>query len=203
MPMSNRAGGRYVLIGLLILVVIGALAYFLVYSRNTPPSAPASQDQQTTSSSSTGRDENDTTDVNTSYPVSIYFSKHPESDNDPSRTFPVKRTSPDAGVGRFAIAELLKQPSASEQSKGYFTTVKLRSGESTCNGADFTLGIENEVATLQFCKPFDHLGVMADGQAESEIKATLLQFPTVKKVIILNSRGDCEFNLSGQNLCRQ
>ncbi|OYW44641.1 hypothetical protein B7Z28_00050, partial [Candidatus Saccharibacteria bacterium 32-45-3] len=72
----------------------------------------------------------------------------------------------------------------------------------TCAG-DFSLKIKEGVATLQFCKPFDHLGVVADGQADSTLKATLKQFDGVQKVIILNSGGDCEFDLSGMNLCKE
>lgn len=137
------------------------------------------------------------------YPVSVFFSMHPQSDNDPGLTFPVKRTSPDLGVAGFATKQLLLGPSVAEADQGYFATAKLRSGASSCGGADFTLTISGGVAKLQFCKPFDHLGVVADGQAESELKATLKQFGSVNKVIILNAKGDCEFNLSGLNLCLQ
>lgn len=135
------------------------------------------------------------------YSVLVYFSKHPESDNDPGMTFAVRRTSSTLGVGSFAITELLKGPTATEADRGYFTTARLRNATSTCGGADFTLAIKDGTATLQFCKPFDHLGVVADGQADSEIKATLKQFPTVQKVVVLNYQGNCEFDLSGLNLC--
>jgi hypothetical protein len=138
------------------------------------------------------------------YKVSVFFSKHPESDDDPSKVFPVTRTSPDLGVGRFAISELLKGPTAAESAQGYFSTATFRTGsESTCGGDDFTLKIEGGTATLKFCRQFDHRGVVADGQADSILKATLRQFSTVKKVVILNPQNNCEFDLSGQNLCLQ
>ncbi len=137
------------------------------------------------------------------YPVKVYFSKHPESDDNPSRTFAVARVAPDLGVGNYAIADLLKGPTQDEAAQRYFSYTKLRSDVSNCNGADFTLSISAGVATLQFCKTFDHIGSVSDGQAESEIKATLKQFSSVEKVIILNKNGDCEFNLSGLNLCKQ
>lgn len=135
------------------------------------------------------------------YPVSVFFSKHPDSDNDPSLTFPVNRTALNLGLAGFATKQLLLGPTTAETAQGYFSTARLRSGASSCGSADFTLTIAGGVAKLQFCKPFDHLGVVADGQADSELKATLKQFSSVNKVIILNARGSCEFDLSGLNLC--
>lgn len=137
------------------------------------------------------------------YPVNVYFSKKPDSDNDPGKVFAVSRTSMDSGVATFAVKELLKGPTEAEKAAGYFTTVRLRNVESNCNGQDFMLNISEGLATLRFCRTFDHLGVVADGQADSEIKATLKQFNTVEKVIILNNNNKCEFDLSGLELCRQ
>lgn len=185
---------------LILAVIAGVGWYFTAGPRNdttqtspTPPTTSSNPPQQGSS----------TTPEPQTYTVSVYFSKHPESDDDPSKTFPVKRTSPDLGVATFAITELLKGPSVDETNRGYFTTARLRAGDSTCGGKDFTISITNSIATLKFCRPFDHLGVVADGQADSEIKSTLLQFETIKKVIILNQQGNCEFDLSGQNLCLQ
>lgn len=137
------------------------------------------------------------------YLVKVYFSKHPSSDNDPSLTFPVNRTTDTLGVARFAVNQLLQGPTASERAAGYFTTARLSDGINNCNGQDFTIAIANHVATLRFCRPFDHLGAVADGQAKSELEATLKQFSSVHKVILLNYKGDCEFDLSGLNLCKQ
>jgi hypothetical protein len=149
-------------------------------AKSSSPSPPATQPQ--------------------TYVVKVYFSKHPESDNDPARVFAVTRQSPSLGVANFAVTETLKGPTAAEKTAGYFTTVRLRN---STNAQDFRLSILNGTATLQFMKPFDHLGVVADGQASSELKASLLQFGSVKKVIILNYQGNCEFDLSGMNLCLQ
>lgn len=133
--------------------------------------------------------------------VMIYFSKHPESDDDPGQTFPVSRTAPDLSVATFAVSELLKGPTMSETDRGYFSNVELRAGNSSCGGKDFQISFQDKVAKLQFCKPFDHIGSVSDGQAESSIKATLLQFDTVDRVIILNQAGDCEFDMAGDNRC--
>lgn len=192
---------RKIIYSLLTLAIIGVGMYvgYTYLSKSNQQATPNTSVQNPTASTPT----TNTTPATQNYTVSVYFSRHPQSDDDPSLTFAVARTSPDSGVGAFAISELLKGPSASESTQGYFTTARLRSGTSTCNGKDFTLSIDKGVATLQFCKPFDHLGVVADGQADSEIKASLKQFSTIQKVIILNSKGDCEFDLSGMNLCKQ
>lgn len=197
---------RFLTIMLTIMVLAcGAVAGWQLYSNHhTPAASSGSVTQKTTPVSPPPANG---TQPNTGHPqtylVRVHFSKHPDSDNDPSATFPVNRTSDTLGVARFAIAELLKGPTASEQSANYFTTVKLRDGTSSCGGQDFKLSISGGTATLQFCRPFDHLGVVADGQANSELKATLMQFGSVKKVVVLNQSGDCEFDLSGLNLCKQ
>jgi hypothetical protein len=187
----------YVLSAVLLLTA-AVIAFIVIRNPDDTPS-PGSKAPTSDTSQTTPPAEN----TDKTYPVQVFYSKHPESDDDPSKVFPVSRTASDLGLGKTAMTELLKGPSATEQSQGYFTTVRLREGPSSCNDQDFTLDITNGVATLQFCKQFDHLGVVADGQADSEIKATLTQFDTVNKVIILNTAGDCEFDLSGMNLCKQ
>jgi hypothetical protein len=196
-----------IIVSVILVILVGlGVAGYMYYSNNKQPSATTSTEQKkptTTQPSTTQNQPSQTTQPKT-YSVSVYFSKRPESDDDPSKVFPVKRTAPDIGVGTFAITELLKGPNDNESANGYFSTANLRSGSvSNCSGKDFTLTISGGKATLKFCRQFDHLGVVADGQAESEINATLKQFSSVQKVVILNYRGDCEFNLSGQNLCLQ
>jgi len=193
--MRNKA---MLIISLLILIAAASFLGYRYYGdRQVDPAPPASA-EQSRESPATPQPQAPKT-----YPVKVYFSKHPESDDDPSKVFDVARTSPDVGVGTFAITELLKGPTGAEETAGYFTTARLRSGDSTCGGQDFTLAIRDSVAALQFCRRFDHLGVVADGQADSTIKATLMQFPSVEKVIILNPEGNCEFDLSGLNLSKQ
>lgn len=187
----------YIVISIIIGIAIG-FGTFYVFNRNEPD-----QPTNTSQPSSEQQPTNEPAKQPTTYPVSVYFSKHPESDNDPSKTFTVQRASPDLSVAKFSITELLKGPTPDEQSKGYFTYVRLRDDTSNCGGADFIVSIENGVATLQFCKTFDHIGSVSDGQAESNIKDTLKQFPTVQKIVILNKSGKCEFDLSGLNLCLQ
>lgn len=179
-----------ILIALLIILVavLAALAWHSRESATVAPSASPSPSGQASPQAVT---------------VKVYFSKHPESDNDPSKTFALSRTAPDAGTGKFAVTQLLAGPTSAEAAAGYFTPGLELSGSSSCGGADFKLAIAGGRATLQFCRASSLKGVVADGQLESELKATLLQFPSVQKVEILNQAGNCLFDASGQNACKQ
>lgn len=189
----KSARHNYALFVLLIVCLLFVLAVTWYFASIQQASAPATQPLPASPT------------PDTSHTVSVYFSKHPQSDDNPGETYPVQRTTQNNNVASFAMSELLHGPSTGEQTDGYFATARIRApaSASSCNDQDFTLTITNATATLTFCRTFDHIGEISDGQAESEIKATLLQFPTIKKVIILNGKGDCEFNLSGQNLCLQ
>lgn len=188
---------------LIALLTIALVVVWCIFHTPTvsSPTQPASSQSSSTAQPTQPTPPPETTNRS----VSIFFSRHPESDDDPGRTFAVPRTAPNNDVINFAISELLQGPSVGERDDGYFATARIRSATepSTCDNRDFSISIQATVATLTFCRTFDHVGEISDGQAESELKATLLQFPSIKKVIILNSRGDCEFNLSGQNLCKQ
>lgn len=193
---------RFVIGGLVVLLLAagGYAGYYFINrtAQTNPPGKVQPQSQAAPTQNKTG---GTTRPPAFSYPIKVYFSRHPDSDDDPSRVFPVNRVSPTAGVGSFAVQQLLAGPTNSERSDGYFTQVRIRSGTSDCGGPDFNLKISQGVATLRFCREFDLVGIISDAQAESEMTATLKQFPTVKKVVILNNKGDCLFNLSGQNLC--
>lgn len=194
---------RGVVIGVLIVLLLaagGSAAYYFM-NRTNQPGTPVKEQPQSQTVQPQNKTGATTKPPASSYPVSVYFSRHPDSDNDPSKVFPVKRVSPTAGVGSFAVRQLLAGPTSSEKSNGYFTQVRLRAGTSNCGGPDFTLKVAQGVATLRFCREFDLVGILSDAQAESEMTTTIKQFPTVQKVVILNNRGDCLFNLSGQNLC--
>lgn len=203
--MRNKTG-LLLTIALIALIGLGVVGYFFAQGQDQTGSDQSGQTGDNTSQTTEQNNQPSSSPApqQKTYDISVYFSKRPDSDNDPSKVFPVKRVSPDLGVGNFAIAELLKGPNETESANGYFSTANLRSGStSNCSGKDFTLTINSGTATLKFCRQFDHRGVVADGQAESEIKATLKQFGSIQKIIILNYQGNCEFNLSGQNLCLQ
>ncbi len=150
------------------------------------------------------------------YPVQVFFSKYPESDNNMSLTFPVKRISPTPQVEVFAIQLLLAGPTPEERAAGYFTELNgILSGPSTCSaapaptgGPDFTLTLDHKgstpesgTATLRFCRATMSPGIGADARILAQVNATLLQFSTVKKVAVLTVAGHCFGDLSGRDEC--
>ncbi len=143
------------------------------------------------------------------YPVAVYFSRHPASDNRYGAVFAVRRVSPTRGVATFAVRQLLAGPTAAEARAGYFTelTQAIR-GPSTCGPAGFTLRLnrrgrtpEPGTATLQFCRRLSIPSLGADARMSAEIVATLRQFPPVHRVVILTAAGVCFGDLSGLNRC--
>ena len=142
-------------------------------------------------------------------PVLVYFSKHPESENNFSAVFSVQRTSPDQGVATFAIKQLILGPSPAEQATGLYTELTAAlSGASTCSGADFTITLDKKggtaepgTATLKFCRPTPTAGIGADARIKAEIDKTLRQFSTIHKTVILTSTGHCFGDESGMDIC--
>jgi hypothetical protein len=152
------------------------------------------------------------------YPVLVYFSKYPESDNNNSLTSPVKRVSPTSHVEVFAIQLLLAGPTPEERAAGYFTELNsILNGPSMCSaapaptgGPDFTLTLDHKgtapeqgTATLRFCRTTLSPGEGADARNLAQINATLLQFSTIKKVVVLTLAGHCYGDLSGMDRCLQ
>jgi hypothetical protein len=143
------------------------------------------------------------------YPVKVYFSKHPVSDENPAAVFPVRRLSPTRAVATFAIGQLLVGPTRAEARSGYYTALAgIFHGPSTCGGAAFRIvlnrrgtSVEQGTTTLQFCRPTMIGGVGTAARISSEIARTLTQFSSIKRVVILDYRGDCFSDLSGRNLC--
>jgi hypothetical protein len=142
------------------------------------------------------------TATTTSYPVKVFFSRHPETDSNVNAVFPVNRVSPTLGVGTYAIQQLIAGPTASEAASGYFTELTASlTGASNCGGSDFTYTISGNVGTLKFCKQTQLAGDLTGARIQAEIVATLTQFPNVTKVIILTSSGHCFNDLSGADMC--
>jgi hypothetical protein len=149
--------------------------------------------------------------ASTGYPVQIYFSRHPESDNDPTLVFAVTRSSPTVAVATYALEQLIAGPTQVEQGQGYYTPLSASlQGASGCGGADFTItldhrGSRSEVgtATVRFCRQTLLAGDMTGARITAEITSTLEQFSSIRQVVILNQSGYCFNDLSGQNLCLQ
>lgn len=145
------------------------------------------------------------------YPVNVYFSKHPDSENNFAAVFAVSRTSPDLGVATYAVKQLIAGPTTAEQQAGYYTELTgaiNRADASSCAGADFTITLdkrgtrpETGTATLQFCRGINTGGIGADARIRSELQATLTQFQNIKRVAILTKGGACFGDESGRNTC--
>jgi spore germination protein GerM len=145
------------------------------------------------------------------YPVRVYFSKHPDSDHTLSAVFPVSRVSPDLGVATFAITQLIAGPTPAERADGYFSAfdgVPLR-GASVCGGPAFTIRLDTRgtrreagTATLMFCTSFSFQGNFPMWQRSiAEITTTLLQFPTIQRVVLLTDRDTCYADQSDGTGC--
>jgi spore germination protein GerM len=147
----------------------------------------------------------------TTYPVQVYFSKHPQSDNDPTLVFAVTRSSPTIGVATYAIEQLIAGPTQVEQGQGYYTPLSPSlQGASSCGGSDFTITLDHRgprseagTATLQFCRATSLAGDLTGARITAEITSTLEQFSSIHKVVILSQGGTCFNDLRGQNLCLQ
>jgi hypothetical protein len=154
------------------------------------------------------------TQASTGYPIKVYFSKSPESTQTNFRAvFPVDRVSPTLGVGTYSIQLLIAGPTPEERSAGYFSELNgMFSGVSSCGfaGPDFQLTVnkkgtvtEQGTTTLKFCRQTTSGGIGTDARVQAEIEATLKQFPTITKVVILLQNGHCFGDESGRDLCLQ
>lgn len=131
--------------------------------------------------------------------VKVFFPKDPSPRENFTYVEPVWRRTTSAGVAQFALEQLIAGPTRQEQAIGLRGPIRLQ-GRSTC-GKDFTLAINTGVARLKFCRPVVSAGVGDDARLNSAVSATLKQFSTVRSVIILDHRGNCLGDMSGENLC--
>ena len=153
--------------------------------------------------------------ANTGYQVKVYFSKFPDSTANSEAVFPVNRTSPTLQVATFSVQLLIAGPTPDERSNGYFSELNsLLTGPSTCSapyptgGPDFKLAlnekgshVEQGTTTIQFCRATASPGVGADARVNAEMNATLKQFSSIKKVVILDKNGHCFGDESGKDFC--
>jgi hypothetical protein len=150
------------------------------------------------------------------YPIKVFFSRYPVSvTSDPTAVYPVQRTSPTLSVGTFALQMLIAGPTPSERSAGLFSELNtLLSGPSNCTaplpvgGPDFTLTLnqrgsrsEPGTVTVRFCRQLNSPGIGADARVRAEITATLTQFSSIRRVVILTRDGHCFGDGSGLDRC--
>ena len=101
-----------------------------------------------------------------------------------------------------AVEAMLAGPTEDERAIGVASRWDdVLSGESSCDGLNFTLEFSGGLATIQFCRTVILTGVVADAIMQAQLNATLMQFADIDAVAILNASGDCLFDLSGLNLC--
>ena len=172
-------------------------------------SSASSSIASTATSAATATTTTAPTATGTSYPVEVFFSKHPQSDSDPSMVFAVNRTAPSLAVATYASQQLLAGPTVSESGAGYFTPFQgVLSGVSNYGGPDFTITLNmkgsvptTNTATFKFCRVVNVPGEVAGGEMKTELNATLTQFYNIHVAVILTQDGGCFEDLSGQNLC--
>jgi hypothetical protein len=151
--------------------------------------------------------------------VKVFFSKHPDSDNNVNAVFSVNRVSPTSGVATYSMQQLIAGPISSEAAAGYYTELHgALSGASNCGGADFQITLNTHIdphtgtpsaqpgtAVLKFCKTTSLPGDLSGSRITAQINASIKQFSTPSKPIttvqILNSAGHCFNDLSGQDNC--
>jgi len=174
-------------------------------------SGAASSNTPTSSTSTATAAVTPTTSGLTGYPIKVYFSNNLGG----STVTPVNRVSPTLQVGTYSIQMLIAGPTPEERAQGLFSELNdAFTGPSNCSGSlpvggpDFTLTLnmkgttpEQGTATLKFCRTTSLAGIGTGVRITAEIDATLLQFSTVKKVVILNSSGDCWADLKTGNDC--
>ncbi len=138
-------------------------------------------------------------------PVDVFFSRRPQSDNDFTAVFPVQRTAPAGSEERLAasaLEQLVAGPTAAEQAQGFYSELGgMLRGPSSCGGPAFTLRISEGTATMRLCRAMSSAGIGQDARTRSQIDATLRQFGSVRRVVLLTAEGDCLFDMSGLNLC--
>ncbi len=113
--------------------------------------------------------------------VKVYFSNRIQ-DPDAAHcdaVYPVTRTvAKTAALAQAALGELLKNPSPSESAAGFFSNIPDGTKINSVN-------IANGTATADFSAELDpHGGSCRVAAIRAEITKTLMQFPTVKKVLI-------------------
>jgi hypothetical protein len=138
----------------------------------------------------------------TGRPITVFFSRQPESAQDFTAVYPVTRTAPDAGVARAALNALIDGPTPEEAADGYYAELgQMLDGPSTCGGPDYAIRIEAGTATVTFCRRVVSAGIGQDARVMNALDATLRQFPTIQRVRLLDDEGNCLFDMSGLNRC--
>ena len=146
--------------------------------------------------------------------VKVFFSRHPVTDVTPTAVMPVTRATTATATqerASFALQEMLKGPTQAERSAGYYSPFDGQLAlQSVCSGPfrDFDLTLDHKgtatepgTATLKFCRRVDIPGDLDGPRMAAMITSTLTQFAAIKKVVILDYRGNCFDDAQGLNAC--
>lgn len=144
--------------------------------------------------------------------VQVFFTKQPETGST-HKTFAVTRTTTEADVATFAIAQLITGPTDAEKSSGYSSALEGRigaKGGASCDGsADFATKMdargttaEPGTLTVTLCKnPTFQGNYLAWSQSIDQLKDTVLHLPGVHAVVLLTSRNTCYDDQGDGTLC--
>ncbi len=177
---------------------------------NNPANGSVDAASQSPTSQSLTDQQNSAEGSSKGYPIKVYFSRLPQSNNDFNAVFSVKRVSPTSSVSTFSIQQLIAGPTTSEKAIGDESELKNHlTGPSNClASANFTLKLNTKgsisqagTATLTLCRLFASAGIGTDARAMAEITATLKQFSSIKKIVVLTKDGHCFGDESGGDMC--
>lgn len=214
LPLSRALISVLLLFIVLVLPACGANTGGTTITQASPTVQPTSADTPEATVTTTSSPSASATSPD-GYRVKVYFSKFPDSLNNFTAVFPVKRISPTIAVATFSIQLLIAGPTLSERSAGYFSEFNsILTGPSSCSapqptgGPDFTLKLNVKgitpapgTATLRLCRTTSSPGVGADARILAEINATLKQFSNIQQVVVLDKNGNCFGDESGLNRC--
>jgi hypothetical protein len=228
---EKKKGNNIVVVGLLIALILGLIGfiiYWMVLRKpevasyadcvaagykvdassspqkcTTPEGKVYEQELSGTQTTTTPGASGSPTETPTESTIKVYFSKDPESYDDPTVVEGVVRTPSKADIASFALEQLILGPSAEEKALKLFTELKL-SGISNCGGKDFKIETDSAAkkATITFCRPIDSPGVLSDARIKSEIEKTMNELSTVDSTVIITSSGNCFGDQSGMNTCK-
>ena len=210
----HRLTSRAYLVNPLRLLTLGVFAALLALSGCGVTGAGTGGVEDTPTATSTSAPTATTapaaTNTPSGYPVKVYFSKHPDSDSNVQAVFAVNRVSPDLGVAKYSLQQLIAGPTTSERSAGYYTDLTASLvGSSTCGGADFQLYPDHKgttvaspgTMTIKFCRGTQLAGDLTGARITAEIEKTMLQFSNIHAVVILTKDGGCFNDFKGTNDC--
>ncbi|MFZ4500426.1 MAG: GerMN domain-containing protein [Minisyncoccia bacterium] len=170
---------KTILLTMLALALFGALAIFAMKKEPAPLVTPVTETPETPNNTTQKED----------LVVKVYFANGIKDPGfmDCSVVHPITRSVPyTLAVGEASLNELIKGLTGEDIAQGFQTSIV---PNTTIN----SLSIVNGVASVDFSKELNNknVGLCAGQFIESQITQTLLQFPTVKKVIItVEGKGD-------------